>query len=57
MGRKKKYSTDDAKIAAQKRWALEYYYRNKDVINKNLMKKYYESKECRSNNLQDNKSN
>jgi hypothetical protein len=57
MGRKKKYLTEEAKIIAQKRWALEYYYRNKDIINKNLMKKYYESKEYRSNNLQDNKFN
>ena len=41
MGSKKKYLTEEAKIIAQKRWALEYYYRNKDIIKKNLMKKYY----------------
>lgn len=42
MGRKKKYSTEKEKKEAQQKWALEYYYRNKEEINKKLMENYYE---------------
>ena len=42
MGRLKKYKTEDEKKEAQRIWASEYYYRNKDKINKKTMKKYYE---------------
>lgn len=41
MGRKKKYKTDEEKKEIQRKWSLEYYYRNKDIINKKLMDKYY----------------
>jgi hypothetical protein len=41
MGRLKKYSTEDEKKEAQKKWASEYYYRNKEKINKKAMEKYY----------------
>jgi hypothetical protein len=41
MGRIKKYSTEDEKKEAQKKWAKEYYYRNKNIINKKTMEKYY----------------
>jgi hypothetical protein len=42
MGRKKKYNTKEEKYAAQKKWQLDYYYRNKDRLNKERMEKYYE---------------
>jgi hypothetical protein len=42
MGRLKKYMTDDEKKEVQKKWAKEYYYRNKEKINKKTMEKYYE---------------
>lgn len=42
MGRLKKYKTDAEKIEAQRKWAKEYYYRNKKIINEKTMKKYYE---------------
>ena len=42
MGRLKKYKTEQEKIEAQRAWAKEYYHRNKEVINKKTMKKYYE---------------
>jgi len=45
MGRLKKYKTPEEKIAAQRRWSLAYYYRNKERINKRIMKKYYAEKE------------
>lgn len=41
MGRLKKYMTNDEKKEAQKKWALEYYHRNKEKINKKTMEKYY----------------
>lgn len=41
MGRIKKYSTEYEKKEAQKKWAKEYYYRNKNIINKKTMEKYY----------------
>lgn len=42
MGRKKKYKTDEERKLAQQKWALEYYHRNKEKINKKAMEKYYE---------------
>lgn len=51
MGRLKKYSTEEEKKDAQKKWANEYYYRNKEKINKKAMEKYYGlQKNIRSNN-------
>ena len=41
MGRLKKYSSEEEKKEAQKKWASEYYYRNKEKINKKAMEKYY----------------
>jgi hypothetical protein len=41
MGRLKKYSTEEEKKDAQKKWSNEYYYRNKEIINKKAMEKYY----------------
>ena len=44
MGRIKKYhSEEEKKIAKQKQWR-DYYQRNKDVINKKRMNKYYDNK-------------
>ena len=43
MGRKPKYKTEEEKREAQKKWANEYYHRNKENINKKAMEKYYES--------------
>lgn len=45
MGRKKKYHSEEEKREAQRKWALEYYHRNKKEINKKLMEKYYERHE------------
>ncbi len=42
MGRLKKYKTEQEKAEAQRTWAKEYYYRNKEKINKKTMEKYYE---------------
>ena len=51
MGRKKKYQTEDEKHEAQKRWMREYYYRNRERLNKERMERYYElQKNTRSDN-------
>jgi len=51
MGRLKKYKTEEEKKEAQRLWALEYYYRNKELINKKTMEKYYElRKDIQSDN-------
>lgn len=44
MGRKQKYKTNEERKEAQRRWAREYYHRNKDKINKRAMEKYYEKR-------------
>ena len=41
MGRSKKYSTEEERKEVQKKWANEYYHRNKEKINKKAMEKYY----------------
>ena len=43
MGRLKKYNTEEERRLAQIKWAKEYYYRNKESINRKIMKKYYEN--------------
>jgi len=42
MGRLKKYKTEEEKKEVQKKWANQYYHRNKERINKIAMEKYYE---------------
>ena len=41
MGRKKKYLSEEERIEAQKRWNMEYYERNKEVIRKKALERYY----------------
>lgn len=56
MGRLKKYNTEQEKVEAQRVWAKEYYYRNKETINKKTMEKYYElRKDIQSNNTKSKK--
>ena len=51
MGRKKKYNTEEEKRIAQLEWSKRYYIRNKEVINKKTMEKYYElRKDIQSDN-------
>ena len=45
MGRKKKYNTDEDKIEAQRKWNMEYYERNKDIIKKRALERYYEKRD------------
>lgn len=54
MGRFKKYNTDDEKIKVQRKWASEYYHRNKTEINKKTMEKYYEKNSVNRRTKKDN---
>lgn len=47
MGRNKKYNTDAERLEAKRKWARDYYYRNKFQINKKTMEKYYEQKKSK----------
>jgi len=49
MGRKRKYKSEKEQREAQKKWANEYYHRNKERINKKAMEKYYEQTNNRKN--------
>ena len=44
MGRKKKYFTAKEKKEAQRKWQMDYYYRNKDIILKKMKDKYRQKK-------------
>lgn len=40
MGRKKKYNTPEEKAAANRKAAMDYYWKNKETINKKHKKRY-----------------
>jgi hypothetical protein len=44
MGRKKIYFTVKDKKEAQKKWQMDYYYRNKETILKKMKDKYRQKK-------------
>jgi hypothetical protein len=44
MGRKKMYFTVKEKKEAQKKWQMNYYYRNKETILKKMKEKYRQRK-------------
>lgn len=44
MGRKIIYKTVDEKLEAQRRWNMEYYERNRDLIKKKAVARYRKKK-------------
>ena len=44
MGRKKIYFTAKEKREAQRKWQMDYYYRNKETILKKMKEKYRQKK-------------
>lgn len=44
MGRKKKYLTKEEKVESNKRWCMEYYERNKELIRQKNKKRYHDKK-------------
>jgi hypothetical protein len=41
MGRKRKYQTEEEKLEAQRRWNMEYYERNKELIKQKNLNRYH----------------
>jgi hypothetical protein len=44
MGRKLKYKTNEERLMAQRKWAINYYYRNQETCKRKRMEKYYAKK-------------
>ena len=40
MGRQRKYNSEEEKKAAQRRWSIEYYYRNRAVLQAKARQRY-----------------
>ena len=40
MGRQRKYNTKEEKKEAQRRWSMEYYYRNRAVLQAKARQRY-----------------
>ena len=40
MGRQRKYNTKEEKKEAQRRWSMEYYYRNRAVLQAKARERY-----------------
>ena len=40
MGRQKKYNSEEEKKAAQRKWSMEYYYRNRAVLQAKARERY-----------------
>jgi hypothetical protein len=45
MGRKKKYQTEEETLEAQRRWNMEYYERNKELVREKNKKRYHDRKQ------------
>ena len=44
MGRQRKYNTKEEKKEAQQRWSMEYYYRNRAVLQAKARQRYRRKK-------------
>lgn len=47
MGRKKKYLTEEELLEAKKKWKMDYYNRNKQILQKKNLERYYKNKNDR----------
>ena len=44
MGRQRKYNTKEEKKEAQRRWSMEYYYRNRAILQAKARERYRRKK-------------
>ena len=44
MGRKKKYLTEEEKLEAKRKWKMDYYWRNKEILQKKNLDRYHKNK-------------
>ena len=52
MGRKRKYNTETEKREAQRKWSMEYYYRNRAVLQSKARERYRRKKQMELKELQ-----
>ena len=45
MGRQRKYNSEEEKGAAQRRWSMEYYYRNRVTLQAKARERYRRKKQ------------
>ena len=45
MGRQKKYNSEEEKKAAQRKWSMEYYHRNRAVLQSKARARYRRKKQ------------
>ena len=52
MGRKRKYNSDREKKEAQRKWSMEYYYRNRPVLQAKARERYRRKKQMELKEIQ-----
>ena len=52
MGRKRKYNSDREKKEAQRKWSMEYYYRNRAVLQAKARERYRRKKQMELKEIQ-----
>ena len=52
MGRKRKYSSEREKKEAQRKWSMDYYYRNRAVLQAKARERYRRKKQMELKELQ-----
>jgi len=52
MGRKRKYSSEEDRKAAQRRWSMEYYHRNRAVLQAKARERYRRKKQMELKEIQ-----
>ena len=52
MGRKRKYNTESEKKEAQRKWSMDYYYKNRAILQAKARERYRRKKQMELNELQ-----
>ncbi len=52
MGRKRKYNTESEKKEAQRKWSMDYYYKNRAILQAKARERYRRKKEMEIKEIQ-----
>ena len=52
MGRKRKYNTESEKREAQRKWSMDYYYKNRAILQAKARERYRRKKQMELKELQ-----
>ena len=52
MGRKRKYNTESEKKEAQRKWSMDYYYKNRAILQAKASERYRRKKQMELKELQ-----